>query len=114
MVRLKKQKTFGRKISAILDRLKQKKRKKQLLITLIVVVIIIFFVSGSRGTYQLLHFVHQKRQLEQEINKLEVEKQELEKLRDKAANDPNYIEKIAREKYKFKKKDEKVYQVVEE
>jgi len=113
-MRIKKQKSFGRKLSAILDQLKQKKRKKQILLGIVIVAVLIFFVSGSRGTYQLLRFMHQKKQLEQEINKLETEKKELEKLRNQAESDPNYIEKIAREKYKLKKKDEKVYQVVEE
>jgi cell division protein FtsB len=113
-VRVKRQKTFSRKISAVLEQLRQKKRKKQLLIGGLILAAVIFFVSGSRGTIQLIHFLRQKKQLEQEIIKLESEKKELEKLREKAENDPNYIEKIAREKYKLRKKDEKVYQVVEE
>ncbi len=113
-MRIKKSKTFGRKISAILDQLKQKKRKKQLIIGSIILLVLIFFISGSRGSYQMFRFMNQKRLVEQEINRLEKEKQDLEKLRKRAEQDPEYIEKIAREKYKLKKKDEKVYQVVEE
>ena len=113
-MRIKKSKAFGRKLSAILDQLRQKKRKKQLIIGAIILAVLIFFISGSRGSYQLLRFMNQKRKVEKEINQLEGEKKDLEKLRDKAEKDPEYIEKIAREKYKLKKKDEKVYQVVEE
>ncbi len=97
-MRIKKSKGVGRKLSAILDQLKQKKRKKQLIIVSIILVVLIFFISGSRGTYQLFRFINHKRQVEQEINKLENEKQDLEKLREKAEKDPEYIEKIAREK----------------
>jgi cell division protein FtsL len=113
-MRIKKTKGTARKLSAILDHLRQKQRRKQILVFAVVLAILVFFVSGSRGTYQLMHFVNQKQRLEREIEKLEAEKQQLEKMREKAEKDPEYIEKVAREKYKLKKKDEKVYQVVEE
>ena len=75
---------------------------------------LIFFASGQRGTIQMISFIKQKNDLENEIKILEAEKKQLEIEKDKIKNDPEYIEKIAREKYKMKKKDEKVYQIVED
>jgi cell division protein FtsB len=72
------------------------------------------FVTGSRGTIQLYKFTKQKQDLEKEINELEGEKEKLEKMKSDLESDPEYIEKIAREKYKMKKKEEKVYEIVEE
>ena len=56
----------------------------------------------------------QKQDLEKEINALEMEKGKLEEMKSNLESDPEYIEKIAREKYKMKKKEEKVYEIVEE
>jgi cell division protein FtsB len=52
--------------------------------------------------------------LKNEIEALETEKAKLENMKSKIETDPEYIEKIAREKYKMKKKEEKVYEIVEE
>ena len=101
-------------VSAIMTKITRKKRVKYLLFFTVAVIIIIFFVTGPRGTYQLLKFSKQKSDLEQEINNLEVEKKELEEAKRKIETEPEQIEKVAREKYKMKKKDEKVYQIVED
>jgi cell division protein FtsB len=76
--------------------------------------LLVFFASGPRGTYQLFQFYTQKADLEQEIQNLQSKKAELEHLKKKIETDPAYIEKIAREKYKMKKKDEQVYHVIED
>lgn len=55
-----------------------------------------------------------KKQLEKDIQSLEKEKQQLEKEAKRLKTDMDYIEKIAREKYNMKKKDEKVYKIVKE
>jgi len=99
---------------SLLQELDRKKRTRQLFWAGALIIILLFIASGPRGTVQLIKFVSQKHQLEEEIKGLEAKKKELEALRKKIENDPEYIEKIAREKYKMRKKDEKVYQVVEE
>jgi len=104
----------NRKINAVFSQIKRKKRLKQVLILLAICITVMFFASGSRGTIQLVRFMKQKQDLEQEIQQLEQEKKALEIEKDKIENDPEYIEKIAREKYKMKKKDEQVYQIVED
>ena len=52
--------------------------------------------------------------LKEDIKNLEDEKKNLEEIKDKIENDSTYLEKIAREKYKMKKKGEKVYEIIEE
>ena len=104
----------GRKITQIMEQISRKKRVRQLTLVAILIIIVIIFSSGSRGTYQLYNFTQKKADLEKEIKNLEIEKKDLEIVRSKIDNDPAYIEKIAREKYKMKKKEEKVYEIVEE
>ena len=103
-----------RHFRSLLQELDRKKHTRQLLWAGVFLIILLFIASGPRGTVQLLKFVSQKQQLEEEIKGLEAKKKELQALREKIEHDPEYLEKIAREKYKMRKKDEKVYQVVEE
>ena len=102
------------KLTEILSRLNRKKRLKHILIFAVFLILLIFFATGQRGTIQMVSFMKQKQDLENEIKVLEEEKKQLEIEKEKIKNDPEYIEKIAREKYKMKKKDEKVYQIVED
>jgi len=99
---------------SILQDLNRKKRTRQLFWVGVFLIVLLFISSGPRGTVQLLKFVSQKQELEEEIKGLEAKKKELEALKEKIEKDPDYIEKIAREKYKMRKKEEKVYQIVEE
>jgi cell division protein FtsL len=104
----------GRKITEILQGIGHRKRVKKIALSALLVIIVLIFVSGSRGTYQLYKFNRQKTDLEKQIESLEINNKKLEKMKSSIENDPDYIEKIAREKYKMKKKEEKVYEIVEE
>lgn len=109
-----KKRTSGRKITEIMKQIARKKRVRQIAFLAILLIVASVFITGSRGTFQLYKFSEQKQDLENEIEVLEAEKTELELIKSKIENDPEYIEKIAREKYKMKKKEEKVYEIVEE
>ena len=102
------------KLSEILAHLNRKKRLKKILIISAFAILVIFFATGQRGTIQFVSFSKQKSDLENEIKTLEEKNKQLKIEKEKIETDPAYIEKIAREKYKMKKKDEKVYQVVED
>ncbi|MCK5032784.1 MAG: septum formation initiator family protein [Calditrichia bacterium] len=102
-----------RKITEVMKRITQKKRIKIILSVLVLLLITAYFVVGNRGTYKLITFYNQKEKLIEEIQKLEVEKKALETFKSNLENDPQSIEKVAREKYKMKKKGERVYQIVE-
>ena len=102
-----------RKITDVLKRIAQKKRIKLFLSVLVLLLIVTYFFVGERGTYKLISFYNQKEKIIEEIQQLEIEKKELEKFKSELENDPQSIEKVAREKYKMKKKGERVYQIVE-
>jgi cell division protein FtsL len=97
-----------------MQRIARKKRIRQIAFLTILILVATIFITGSRGTLQLYKFNKQKNDLENEIESLETEKTKLEKMKSSLESDPEYIEKIAREKYKMKKKEEKVYEIVEE
>ena len=102
-----------RKITDVLKRIAQKKRIKLFLGAIVLLLIVAYFVVGKRGTYKLISFYNQKEKLIEEIKQLEIKNKELEEFKLKLENDPQSIEKVAREKYKMKKKGERVYQIVE-
>jgi len=102
-----------RKITDVLKRIAQKKRIKLFLGVFVLLLVVAYFVVGQRGTYKLISFYNQKVKLTEEIQQLELEKKDLEEFKSKLENDPQSIEKVAREKYKMKKKGERVYQIVE-
>ena len=97
-----------------MQQIARKKRIRQVAFLTILIIVASIFITGSRGTFQLYKFSMQKQDLENEIEILEAEKTKLEEIKTKIETDPDYIEKIAREKYKMKKKEEKVYEIVEE
>ena len=102
-----------RKISDVLKRIAQKKRIKLFLSVFVLLLIVAYFFVGKRGTYKLISFYNQKEKLTEEIKQLEIENKDLEEFKSNLENDPQSIEKVAREKYKMKKKGERVYQIVE-
>ena len=77
----------------------------------VVVVIFVVFFTGNRSIFKLIALHNQKTRLEQQKVRLQEEQKELEEEIDKLKNDPKYIEKIAREKYKMRKKGEEVYEI---
>ena len=102
-----------RKITQVLKRVSQKKRIKLFISVFILALIASYFMIGDRGTIKLISFYNQKEKLTKEINQIESENKKLESFKHDLENDPNTIEKVAREKYKMKKKGEQVYQIVE-
>lgn len=102
-----------RKLTDVLKRIAKKKRIRLFLIASVFLLIVIYFGVGKRGTYKLITFYNEKENLVEEIQQLKNEKMELEKFKLELENDPKSIEKVAREKYKMKKKGERVYKIVE-
>jgi cell division protein FtsB len=109
-----RKKKSSRKISDVMQRITRKKRLRQIVFFVILILVASIFLTGSRGTFQFYKFSKQKLDLENEIKVLESENLKLEEMKLKLETDPEYIEKIAREKYKMQKKEEKVYEIVEE
>ena len=81
-----------------------------------IILLIIFqiFVMRDEGLYSLLQLKQEIRDMESHISRLEIEKAELESERDRLLNDPDYLERIARERFRMAKPGEKVFHVVTE
>jgi cell division protein FtsB len=79
----------------------------------LITVFLIFFVIGDYGLYQIYRVSRQKQQVQAHIKRLAAEQDSLLAERQRLESDLNYIEKLAREKYRMAKKGEKVFRVIE-
>ncbi len=79
-----------------------------------IILLILFqlFVLRDEGVYSLMELKQEIRDMENHITRLEMEKAELASDRDRLLNDPDYLEKIARERFRMAKPGEKVFHVV--
>jgi cell division protein FtsB len=94
----------------------QQKLTPQLVIKLLVLLIIIAVVSlilGDYGFYTYYKTLQQEKAARQEQEYLRALEQEKASERDRLENDLQYLEKIAREKYRMSEKGEIVYRVIE-
>ena len=79
---------------------------------IILMILVQLFVLRDEGLYSLLRLKQDIRDMEARIHRLEVEKAELESERDRLLNDPDYLERIARERFRMAKPGEKVFHVI--
>ncbi len=87
------------------------KRRVGVLFLLLFLTLLLVLSTGKRGFIQHYRIRQERKRLQQELESLQEEKKKLEEEKDKL-NDPEQIEKIAREQYGMAKKDENVYRVV--
>lgn len=76
------------------------------------VILVLVFVLSDHGLYQLSLLKREQHAIEQHIQELEKENAVLAQERDRLENDLQYIEKLARERYRMAKPDEKVFRVI--
>lgn len=69
------------------------------------------FVFQDEGLYRLFQLRGEIEELEQRIATLEAQNEELSMERDRLLNDPEYLERIARERFRMAKPGEKVFHV---
>ena len=108
------------------QKIKQKNRKKILQkqidetqkklvrasIGLIGALMALTFIFGDHGILQLFKLKREKAKIQDHIIELREEKAELVLEKHRLENDLNYIEKLAREKYRMAKPGEKVFKVI--
>ncbi len=75
------------------------------------VVVFVAFFTGSKSILKLFALQQEREKLENQKQELVRENEALESEIEKLKNDEKYIEKIAREKFNMKKKDEEIYLV---
>tara|TARA_B100000035_G_scaffold296535_1_gene288541 strand:+ start:2402 stop:2731 length:330 start_codon:yes stop_codon:yes gene_type:complete len=83
------------------------------LVFLICFSLIIIFIFGDHGIVKLYKIKNERNIIQKKISLLREEKEKLKNEKTKIENDLNYIEKIAREKYKMVKPGEKIFKVID-
>ena len=83
------------------------------LVFLICMSLVIIFIFGDHGLIKLYEIKTQREKVQNHIAQLRQEREKRKEEKNKIENDLDYIEKIAREKYKMVKPGEKVFKVVE-
>ena len=89
----------------------KRKRLVRILAILCFLTLLLILSLGKRGFIQQIRIRQERKRLVREIEALQEQKKSLE-LEKENLNDPEYLEKVAREKYGMAKKNEKVYRVV--
>ena len=82
------------------------------LVFLICMSLIIIFIFGDHGLIKLYKIKSQRKKVQNHITQLREEREKRKEEKNKIENDLDYIEKIAREKYKMVKPGEKIFKVV--
>ncbi len=75
-----------------------------------ILVLVLAFFFADRGMVTYWRAQEERDELLREIEELKVKKKNLLKEKEMLEKDMDYIEKVAREKYKMKKPGEKVYE----
>ena len=91
---------------------KTQKQFIQGLVLLICLSLIIVFIFGDHGLLKLYKIKSQRKTIQTHIAQLRDEREKAKEKKNKIENDINYIEKMAREKYKMVKPGEKIFKVV--
>ena len=83
------------------------------IVFLICMSLIIIFIFGDHGLIKLYKIKNQRKNVQNHITQLRKEREKKKEEKNKIENDLEYIEKIAREKYKMVKPGEKIFKVIE-
>ncbi len=83
------------------------------LVFLICMSLIIIFIFGDHGLIKLYKIKSKREKIQNHITLLREEREKRKEEKNKIENDLEYIEKIAREKYKMVKPGEKIFKVIE-
>ena len=84
------------------------------LVFLICMSLIIIFIFGDHGIYKLYKIKKKRKLIQDQITQLRIEREKIKVEKNKLENNLDYIEKIAREKYRMVKPGEKIFKVIEQ
>ena len=107
MKRAAKPRVFRQKI------VETQKRFIRGILFLIATTLLIVFIFGDHGLLQLYKLKRERAEIQNHILKLRQNKEVLITEKNRLENDLEYIEKLAREKYRMAKPGEKVFKVIE-
>ncbi len=76
--------------------------------------LMIVFIFGDHGIFQLLKLKKERENIQKHITELRKNRELLTTEKNRLENDLDYIEELAREKYRMAKPGEKVFKVIPE
>jgi len=79
---------------------------------LIGVTLLIIFIFGDHGLFQFYKLKRERKQVQIHITQLRENREKLIAEKNRLENDLDYIEKLARERFKMAKTGEKVFKVI--
>jgi cell division protein FtsB len=79
---------------------------------LIGVTLLIIFIFGDHGLFQLYKLKRERAQIQEHISQLRESREKLIAEKNRLENDLEYIEKLARERFRMAKPGEKVFKVI--
>jgi len=82
------------------------------ILLLIGVTLLIIFIFGDHGLLQLYKLKQERQQVQIHITQLRENREKLIAEKNRLENDLDYIEKLARERFKMAKTGEKVFKVI--
>ena len=82
-------------------------------LSIIGISLIIIFIFGNHGVLELYQLSKKRQQIQEEIVLLRQQRIDLEKEKSLLKNDKKHIEKLAREKYRMAKPNERIFKVIE-
>ena len=108
---------MARKSGFLTSLLSGRDRQKTLfwaIVAMVVLFVMSAFLAGNTSLFKLYQLYQQRNELRERRDLLKSEKEALEEEVKLLESDPEYIEKVAREKYNLKKEDEEVYKAAPE
>ena len=94
------------------DSARMRARLTWLAVGVLVFILLQVFVFQDEGLFRLIQLRGEINTMEARIKTLEAQNAELALERDRLLNDPEYLERIARERFRMAKPGEKVFHVV--
>ena len=102
-----------KKKSILLAVAKAEKKLIQGIIFLLFFSLLTVFIFGDHGIYKLYKIKKKRKLIQDKITQLRFEREKIKTEKNKLENNLDYIEKIAREKYRMVKPGEKIFKVIE-
>jgi len=102
-----------KKKSILLAVAKAEKKLIQGIIFLLFFSLLTVFIFGDHGIYKLYKIKKKRKLIQNQITQLRIEREKIKTEKNKLENNLDYIEKIAREKYRMVKPGEKIFKVIE-
>ena len=84
------------------------------IILLLCITLLIIFIFGDHGLLQLYKLKRNRAKVQDQISQLRKERERVTVEKNRLENDIQYLEKLARERYRMVKPGEKVYKVIPE